>query len=221
MSPTATWTLVNNIWGYLAVERTLLPLQKWGNSRDLGVALRGDLAANRKVRYHFMLGNGTHTGTETNSGKKVQLALSFHLTAPVTMQFYADYEALPRKAYRRTLQGFIAFQRDWGRIGIQYAHQNLELDALSIWGAWDFSPNVSMFARYDRTFDPNPDGATISYLPFASTAKSTFWLGGIDLAINSSLNFMPNVEVIHYDRVRDGPRLTNDLIPRVTFLYNF
>jgi hypothetical protein len=227
MSPTATWTLVNGIWGYLAVERTLLPLQRWGSSRDLGIALKGDLTANRKVRYHFMLGNGSHTGTETNSGKKVQLGLSFHPTDPVTMQVYSDYEALPMGAYRRTLQGFIALRRDWGRIGLQYAHQtrhgatDLELDALSLWGAWNFSPNLSLFARYDRNFDPNPEGAEISYLPFASTVESTLFLGGIDLEINRSLHLMPNVEVIRYDKRKDGKRLTTDLIPRLTFLYNY
>ena len=227
LSGTATWNLVERIWGYRPVEKSLLDLHKWGSSRDLGIALRGDLDADRKIRYHLMLGNGSGTGTETNAGKKVQLAFSFHPTDPVTIQFYTDYEDLPMQAYQRTLQGFIAFQYDWGRVGFQYAHQtrhgatDLELDALSIWGAWKLSPNSSLFARYDRTFDPNPNGAQISYLPFDPTARSSFWVAGLDFEINHSFNLMPNVEVIHYDKNEDGIRPTIDLVPRMTFLYNF
>ena len=227
MSPTATTDSVDRIWGYRSVEKSALDLQKWGSTRDLGVALRGNFDSDRKVRYHFLAGNGSGTGSETNAEKKVQLALSFHPTDQVTAEFYTDYEDRPLEAYRRTFQGFLAFQHDSGRLGIQYAHQtrngnpDLELDLFSVWGVWKFAPKASLFARYDRAFDPNPDGAGIDYLPFDPTAKSNFFLGGIDLQVSDDFNLMPNVEVIHYDKREDGTRPTTDVVPRVTFFYNF
>ena len=227
MSPTATTLSVDTIWGYRSVEKSVLDLQKWGSTRDLGVALRGALGADRKVRYHFMLGNGSGTGSETDTGKKVQLALSAHPTESVTAEFYTDYEERPLEAYRRTFQGFLAFQQDWGRLGIQYAHQtrngtpDLELDAFSVWGVWKFAPKASLFARYDRAFDPNPDGAGIAYLPFDPTTPSNFFLGGIDLQVSDDFNLMPNVEIVRYDKREDGTRPTTDFIPRMTFFYKF
>lgn len=227
MSPSATTNAVDRIWGYRSVEKSALDLQKWGSTRDLGVALRGNFDSDRKVRYHFMLGNGSGTGSETDAGKKVQLALSFHPTDTVTAEFYTDYEDRPLEAYRRTFQGFLAFQHDWGRLGLQYAHQtrngtpDLELDVFSVWGVWKFAPKASLFARYDRAFDPNPDGAGIAYLPFDPTAKSNFFLGGIDLEVSDDFNLMPNVEVIRYHKREDGTRPATDFVPRVTFFYNF
>jgi hypothetical protein len=227
MSPTATTDLVDSIWGYRSVEKSALDIQRWASTRDLGVALRGTLDSNQKVGYHFMVGNGSGTGSETDAGKKVQGALSVHPTDRVTAEFYADYEDRPLEAYRRTFQAFLAYQHDGGRLGLQYAHQtrngtpDLELDLLSVWGAWEFAPRASLFARYDRAFDANPDGDGIAYLPFDPTAKSNFFLGGIDFQISDNLNLMPNVEVIRYDKREDGTRPTTDLVPRVTFFYDF
>ena len=227
ISPTATTNSVDTIWGYRSVEKSALDLQKWGSTRDLGVALRGTLDSNRKVRYHFLAGNGSGTGSETDSGKKVQLAMSVHPTESVTAEFYTDYADRPLEAYRRTFQGFLAFQHDQGRLGLQYAHQtrggspDLGLDLFSVWGVLKFTGNASLFARYDRAFDPNPDGAGIAYLPFDPTAKSHFFLGGIDFQITDNLNLMPNVEVIRYDKREDGTRPATDFVPRMSFFYDF
>ena len=227
MSPTATTDSVDRIWGYRSVEKSALDIQRWGSTRDLGVALRGNFDSNRKVRYHLMLGNGSGTGSETDAGNKIQGALSFHPTDRVTAEFYSDYEDRPLQAYRRTFQGFLAFQDDWGRLGLQYAHQtrhetsDLGLDLLSVWGVWSFASKASLFARYDRAFDANPDGDRIAYLPFDPAAKPNFFLGGIDLKISANFNLMPNVEVIRYDKREDGIRPTTDFVPRVTFFYDF
>ncbi len=227
MSPTASTNQVDRIWGYRSVEKSALDLQKWDSTRDLGVALRGTLDSNGKTRYHFMLGNGSGSGSETDSGKKVQLAMSFHPTDAVTAEFYTDYEDRPLQAYRRTFQGFLAYQHDRGRLGLQYAHQtrsgspDLELDLISVWGVLKFTGNGSLFARYDRSFDPNPDGAGIAYLPFDPTAESHFFLGGIDFQIGDNLNLMPNVEVIRYAKQEDGTRPTTDFVPRMSFFYDF
>jgi hypothetical protein len=227
MSPTATTDSVDRIWGYRSVEKSALDLQRWGNTRDLGLALRGSFDSERKVRYHFMLGNGSGTGSETDTGKKVQMALSAHPTESITAEIYTDYEDLPLGDFRRTFQGFLALQYDSGRLGIQYAHQTrggtseLELDVFSLWGVWKFAPRASLFARYDRAFDPNPDGAGIAYLPFDPTAKSHFFLGGIDFQVSDDFNLMPNLEVVRYDKREDGTRPTTDFVPRMTFFYKF
>ena len=79
----------------------------------------------------------------------------------------------------------------------------------------------SVLARYDRQFDPSPDGDRIAFLPFDSTAKSNFFLFGADYRINEGLNLIPNVEWICYDAPDGGSRPDHNLVPRVTFFYRF
>ena len=228
LSSTPTWNLVEEIWGYRAVERTLADLQKLGSSRDLGVALRGSLDSESRVRYHFMVGNGSGTGSETNEGKKVSFSLGFRPLDSLVLEFYGDYESLPLDADQQTLQGFVGYERPWGRLGLQFVHQSrdglqdLELDGLSLFGVYRLSPRVSFFGRYDRMFDPNPEGAGIAYLPFDPGARSNLFLTGLDFRVSEDFSLMPNVELIRYDEQReDGSRPGMDVIPRLTFFYTF
>ncbi|MFQ5930155.1 MAG: porin [Acidobacteriota bacterium] len=227
LSSTPTWDVVEKVWGYRSVEKTALDLQKMGSSRDLGVAFKGSLDSGKKVRYHFMLANGSGTRSEIDEGKKTLFSLGFYPTDSVILEFYSDYDNRPQNADRRTFQGFLAYQREWGRLGVQYAHQirdgtpDLKLDALSFFGVYKLSPRVSLFGRYDRMFDPNPEGAKISYIPFDPSAKSHLFLGGIDLKVCEEFSLMPNVEVVRYDKLGDGTRPGTDFIPRVTFFYRF
>jgi hypothetical protein len=227
LSSTPTWGVVEGFWGYRAVEKTVLDLQKLGSSRELGVAFKGSFDTDKKVRYHFMLGNGSGTSSETNEGKKALFSLGFYPTSSLVLEFYADYDNRPLETDRRTFQGFLGFQGDSGRVGVQYAHQiregssNLNLDALSVFGFHKLTPHVSLIGRVDRMFDPNPDGHKISYIPFDPTAKSTLFLAGLDLKISEGFSLIPNVEVIRYDKREDGTQPETDLIPRITFYYKF
>ena len=81
---------------------------------------------------------------------------------------------------------------------------------------------MSVIARVDRMFDPNPDGGRILFIPFDDTAKSTFLLGGVDFAHpEASVHLIPNVEVVMYDENDAGTTPDTDVIGRVTFLWEF
>ena len=118
---------------------------------------------------------------------------------------------------------------DWGRIGLQAVRQHrdvtggdgLDLDLASVFGVFTLTDTVNVLTRYDQMFDPNPDGAKISYIPFDQTAKSSFVLLGIDVEINGALNIIPNVEWVTYDALGEVSDPDQDLIPRVTFFYRF
>ena len=227
LSPTPTLNVVDEFWGYRWVEKSLLDLQKMATSADMGLALRGSLDSGEQLRYHFMVSNGSGTRGESDQGKKVLLSLGLYPSDSVILELYSDYESRPLNTNRRTFQSFLAYQAQWGRLGFQYVHQtrsgtpDLQLDALSLFGVAKLSPATSLFWRYDRMFDPNPDGAGISYIPFHPGAKSNFFLTGIDLKVHERFSLLPNVEVVRYDKLQDGTRPKSDLIPRVTFFYRF
>jgi hypothetical protein len=227
ISPSPSKEVVERFWGYRSLEKTLLNLHNIIRSRDFGVAFTGNLDFEKKLRYHFMLGNGSGDGSDTNEGKKVMLSLAHYPSDSFTLEFYTDFEARPGDTDRQTFQGFLGYEQHWGRLGIQYAHQtrndttDLGLDGLSVFGIFNLSPRTSLIARYDRMFDPNPEGNRIAFLPFDPNASSNLFLAAIDLKIHEEFSLMPNVEVVRYDKTEDGTRPGTDVIPRVTFFYRF
>lgn len=81
--------------------------------------------------------------------------------------------------------------------------------------------NVLLFARYDRNFDPNPEGESLAFLPFDQTASSHLINAGIDFKVGSDISIIPNFESIIYDKNEQGIKPGNDFIPRITFFYRF
>ncbi len=229
ISPTPTWEVIEKTWGYRSVEKTPLDLQKFGSSRDFGVAFKGTLDSEGKVKYHLMLANGNSNKSETNKGKKALLSIGFYPNKNVIIEIYGDYDDLPGSTDRITAQGFAAYKTKKFRAGVQYAHQirkvengsDLTLDVASAFIAGKVGEKTNLFARVDKMFDPNPSGNKISYIPFDPTAKSTFLVGGLDFTPIKNVHLMPNVEVVVYEENDNGVKPDSDIIPRFTFYYKF
>ncbi len=230
ISSTPTWDLVEHFWGYRSVEKTPLDLQKFGSSRDFGVAFKGSFDSEKKFGYHLMFGNGSSNASENNDGKKVMLALTAEPGNGIVLQGYVDFEERPGQTDRYTVQAFAGYKQEAFRIGAQFAHQNrqvgpglddLKLQIFSVFGAARLSPKTWGFARVDRQFDPNPAGAKISYIPFDPTSKSTFVVAGVDYRPISNVHLMPNAEFVFYDDNAAGTSPDTDFIPRLTFFYKF
>ena len=228
ISPTPTWERLEKMWGYRAVEKTALDLYKMGSSRDFGLAAKGPLDAAGKVHYHVMLANGGGTSSEVNQGKKAMASLAVSPVPELTLEAYADFEARPGRADVYTVQGALFYVSDAGRLGVQFAHQNQQvegggdrsLDVLSLFGSVQAGKAVRLFGRFDRQFQPNPKGEKVAYLPFAQTAEANFVVAGLDYAVNEKIHFMPNVETIFYANAA-GATPDTDVIPRFTFFYKF
>lgn len=229
ISPTPTWDLIEHTWGYRSVEKTPLDLQKFGSSRDFGVAIKGRLDKEGKADYHFMLGNGSSNKNEANKGKKVMLAIGLHPTANIIIQAYGDWNDNPGDNDWYTAQAFAAYKSKKARVGVQFAHQvrnvangtDLNLDIASFFAVLKTSPKTALFGRIDHSFDPNPKGEGISYIPFDKTAESTFIVGGLDLTPIPNVHLMPNLELVVYGQNDAGITPDTDAIPRVTFYYKF
>ena len=228
LTETPTWGGVEPVWGYRAVEKTLLDLHGIGSSRDIGVTLKGSIDQAKTLRYHLMVANGNAVRSETDPGKKVFLSLGFYPSKSVVFEVYGDYDDRPGDTNRYTLQGFLAYQGAHGRIGLQYVHQmrhveggpDVQLNGLSVFGAVAVARTVNGFLRFDRLFDPNPNGAAIPYIPFDPTAKSSLFIGGLEFQPHEQVHVMPNVEVVLYDAV-GGVRPDTDVIPRISFYFTF
>ena len=229
MSGTPTWGLVEPFWGYRSVEKTPLDLQRWGSSREVGIAVKGSLGANKKIRYHVMGGNGNGTNAETSRGKAVYGSLAFDLSDEIVVEVLAEYNNIDEDRSRANFQVFGGYDSGTTRVGLQYAHQTFdetgkdkrESDLVSVFWVQKLADKFKLLLRADRMFDPNPDGNKIQYLPFDTSARAFFVLAGLDYDFGHNVHLIPNVEYISYQSVDSSPDPTDDLVVRATFDWRF
>ncbi len=229
LSSSPTWNVIEEVWGYRSVEKTLLDLQKLGNATDFGVAVQGSLDAAKKFSYHAMVGNGTGINGEIDKDKTVYLSLTARPVKGVIAEAYADFDKREESKDRYTVQGFLAYQVDTFRVGAQVANQtrkqgegkdNLNLLGVSAFGAAQLiEQKVWALARFDRMFDPNPDGERIAYTPYAATAKSNTVIFGVDWTPIKDVHVIPNLFFVFYDKPDKGDKPNTEVMPRVTLYY--
>lgn len=224
ISPAPTWDLIEHFWGYRSVEKTALDLQKFGHSRDFGIAFKGKAGPDKRLGYHLMFANGEGNKSENNKFKKVMGAIDFKFPH-LLVQVYGDWEEGKGNTDVYTYQGFVGFKFNRFKIGVQYAQQirQMEPDTQDTYeiasGFFTFNLNekITFLTRYDRMFDPSPPG--ISYIPFAQ-AKSNLLIAGLDFRPHKLVHFIPNVEYVFYDET-NGVKPDTDLYLRFTFYYKF
>ena len=230
MITTPMWVgLVEDHWGYRSVEKTPLDLQGFGSAVDLGIAVDGELLDN-KVSYTVLVGNGSGTRFEVNSDKKIYASLAVKPIPELALQAYGDYETGTGAAHtdRFNLYGFVGYtEKDWrlgGLFAYRFAHLatggNQRVKLISAHGAFRIANKLWGFARVDHLFDPNTDGNTIQFLPFANNTEATFTVAGVDIEVYKNIHLTPNLETIFYASV-SGTRPRSDIVPRLTFAWNF
>jgi hypothetical protein len=228
ISPSPSFDFIEKFWGYRAAEKTPLDLYRMASSRDFGVAVKGRFAGGRGF-YHAMVGNGAGEGAETNQGKKAMLACGFEPSKAFVFELYADVESRPDSTDRRTWQGFLGYRSSRSRFGLHYAYQDRWTDGGphqplavgSIFGVLDLSSRASLFLRYDRSFDGNPEGEQIPYLELANDTRFDFLLAGFDWALARKIDLIPNVEYVNYRETGGQPVPGNDLIVKLTLYFQF
>ena len=228
MIVTPTWVgLVEDNWGYRSVEKTPLDLQGFGSAVDLGVRADGSFM-DEKLSYVAMIGNGSGTRSEVNSDKKFYGAVTVKPIKGLAIQAYGDYETGAGHTDRSNIQGFVGYTREGWRLGTLFNYRLVQQAAggyqkiklVSGHGAFRIVKRLWAFGRADYLFDPNTGGNTIQYLPFENTAKATFAVAGLDFEAHKNIHLMPNVETIFYSKVA-GVRPRTDIVPRLTFSWNF
>ena len=229
ISPTPTFQLLEKIWGYRSVEKTPLDLQRMASSRDFGIAMYGKFDEEGMFKYHIMFSNGSSNKQEIDKGKSGLLSLAFYPVKEFVIELYGDYADKSGNTDWYTLQAFLGYVTKTVRAGIMYADQtrqsenadDTKLRVASAFLTGDVSEQFSLLVRVDRTFDPNPQGEKIQFIPFDPTSKSTFFVGGLDWHPVKNVNFIPNIEFVKYDENDDGVTPENDIIGRISFFWGF
>ena len=230
-SITPTFAVVSKLWGYRSVEKSIALLQKYGSTRDLGIAIKGKVPGVDMLSYHAMLGNGAGTRSETNEGKKGYLSTTLKPSGGVIVQGYVDFEARKHDMNRITIMGLLGYQMDDYRAGVQFSHQvrskgegedDVSIQGVSVFGAAAIKPEkIWVFGRIDKMLSVNSEGPEFTYTPMSGDAKSNTIIAGLDYRPAKNVHIIPNVFMVIYDSPEEGEKPGADLMTRVTLYYKF
>lgn len=229
ISPSPTWEFIESFWGYRSVEKTPLDLYKMGDSRDFGLAFKGSFDEKKNYSYHVMIANGEGTKSEVNKEKKFMGSFLFKIAKHFSLEVYGDYGAGADHQNSWTYQGFLGWNGEKARAGLQYAHQvqqkgegkeELNFDVVSLFGSYVLSEKTSFLLRYDRMSDPLPAAPSISYVPMNGSAPFNVFLAGVDVHPIKAISFIPNVMFVLYDKGEET-NPDNDVHFKITFYFTF
>jgi hypothetical protein len=219
---------VEDFWGYRAMEKTPIDLFKFGNSRELGLGLKGSLDARNKLTYTVVFGNGAGLKSETDHGKAIYGRLNFQPVPALFFELYADYTNLGNESSVNIFQAFAGVKGKWGRSGFNFGVRNAKLGEtssdikfVSLFGVFKLCQKMEFVARYDRLLDPNPNGSKIDYIPMANNAKANVLLAGLGWSLTENVKVIPNIKYVFYDAPASGEKPQADFYAYLTLYFKF
>jgi hypothetical protein len=234
IQPTATFEVIEGVWGYRFIEKTPGDLYKLDSTRDLGVTVSGPLNKSGSFKYVAQFGNDSGNASETDKYKGVRLGARYEKNPGFVVEGFYAFLDRPKDADRQMLQGFMAYQHKKGRVGFQYLWQerkptagttapSVNVSVVSGFGVFTVRPQkVVLFGRLDRVLDPLPDGG-LDYLPISTASPFTFGVAGVEFFLHPSVRFAPNVEFVNYGTPRNTAieQPKNDVVLRATFYWTW
>ena len=214
--------LMEKIWGYRSVEKTIADMRRIGISNDVGIALQGRFDSAGVVGYNVMIGNGTASRPETDFFKKfyVNVYAKF-LQQRLVIDFNTDYERFQNTPYHKNKTTFklgVAWQQPQFTIGVEAFSQfernfaiikrtiafpdettDVDVTGLSFFIKGIIKKDkLNFFARYDSY---NPDtrfNKDYIYLASYTSSNESFITAGIDYTPYKNIHIMPNIWYNHY-----------------------
>lgn len=215
-SPTPTWSITEQVWGYRAVEKTIMDLNKIGSSRDNGIAFNTGLGGSEKVNLRLMVGNGNSTRSEKDNDKKLYGLVQLKPAGDLVATAYVDWQSQPQDQDLTTFAVLVGTRGEDLHGGVEVfsqtaknaaAGEDVTSQGLSAFGAKWLGENAKAFVRAD-IFDPNND---------ADDDGKILLMGGLDWMPAKGIHIMPNAQVVIYN----APGVDNEVVPRVTGLFEF
>jgi hypothetical protein len=201
---------IEDIWGYRSLEKTPLDLYKWTSSRDFGISLKGG----KEFIYQLMFGQGSSNKAEADNGKKIYGMVGYK-TGGFHLEVNGHYERRKEVYDEYLIHPFVTYSGDWGRVGVEYAYNDLtakgqdgaedtkwKYNVLSFFVVFSASEKVDIIGRYDMTwgdgFKESWKGSGISYVPFADNHEFSFIIGAVSFEIFKNVKLIPNIKYATY-----------------------
>lgn len=236
------------IWGYRALEKTIMDMRKIGGSNDVGISLQGKFNDKGDYGYNVMIGNGTGAVAENNRFKKFygDVYAKF-LDQKLIVDLGGDNEIGQFKPYEKsktTFKAMAAYQTSGFTVGVEgfeqiqknytiFTNASAQADTANAVAA-----GISVFARGTLIKDKlnfairydsyNPDtkfSSSNTYKSSYTFFKESFFLFGLDYMPAKNVHIMPNIWYNGYSNkatAQNGlDKTSNDLAARLTVYYIF
>jgi hypothetical protein len=242
-------TLVDGVWGYRSIEKSIADMRGISSSTDLGVGVFGKIGKNENVGYDVLVGNNNGAKVENNNFKKLYTSLyAYFLDKKLVIQ--GNYETgrsalQPVQKNFSTFKAFIAYKTSTTTFGVDAFKQLQTNNSSYLRGiadtvSSDAQPSgisffitqqlkkdkLDFFARFDM-YDPDVKfNSNNKYIGFYNTNKESFATIGLDFIPYKNVHIMPNIwyDQFHSKLPDATGNLKNDydLAGRITlyFLFN-
>jgi len=231
---------IEGIWGYRSLEKTPLDLYKWTSSRDFGISLKGG----KEFLYHLMFANGSSNKAESDKGKKFFGMVGYE-TSGFHLEVNGHYERRKEIYDEFMIHPFVSYAGSWGRIGVEYAYNDLKekgqegaadknwkYNVLSAFVVFSASEKVDIIGRYDMAwgdgFKENWKGSGIDYIPFADYHEFSFIIGAVSFNVYKNIWLIPNIKYTTYKEntglatpLADYAKPGDDLYVNMTLFFKF
>jgi hypothetical protein len=225
------------------LEKTILDFSGIVSSRDLGVDLKGKFDEGGTVKYWLKIGNNSSNGPESDKYKRFYGLLEFDPSPNLLITVYGDYASAADKRdtalgsyvgnsafvgsffvnYRQKgsfsigVEGFIKSQaNNYTTNAHSVALESQSGNGISVWAYANLTEKLQLVARYDG-YDPNTANSNAASI---SDAKGLF-LAGLQISPSKHVNVTPNIEIIHYQQKPTNGGVSQDVVPRLTFSWDF
>ena len=215
LSPTPTWGMTESVWGYRAIQKTFMDVNKLGSSRDTGVRFETFLGIQGKVKAQVMLGNGNSNKSEIDNDKKGYFRLDITPGKSLGLTLYADYESRPNDKDRTTLSAFayksgkdraFAVETVWQKRKNATPGTAATAKGISVFGR-SKTQEFGFVGRVDY-FDPGN---------LASDDAETRVTIGVDLMPEPKIHIIPNVVIESFQ----DSAIETVITPRITLHFIF
>jgi len=197
ITPPPAFRVVEDVWGYRSLEKTIMDVQDIVDSRDFGLRFEGPIAGDGTVRYAAMVANDGTVQPETNKDKRIYGQLQLRPTERLLFVAGGDYAGYndERDAGTR-LSVFSAYSTDRIRVGVEgywyravLAEGGTFADAgASVLGVLQVASDWDLVARLDRSWEER----------FGPNQYDTLFLGAVAYRPHPGVALIPNLRL--YDR---------------------
>jgi len=237
-------TLVDGIWGYRSIEKTIADMRGVSSSTDLGVGVFGKIGKNENIGYDVMIGNSNGAKVENNKFKKIYTSLyAYFFQKKLVIQGNYEHDRTSRTPVQQDISNFkvfAAYKTSSTTIALEAFRQIRTNNTLADSLFTDVVPvgisfyviqkliknKLNLFARLDFYDPDNKFASNKNYTIGYNTNKETFTTIGFDFIASKNVHLMPN---LWYNKYENKLKATSgnlksdyDLEGRMTlyFLFN-
>jgi hypothetical protein len=241
IQPTPTFEVSEGIWGNRFLEKTIMDLRGIAPSRDISIALKGNIDKQGIFKYWLMYGNGSGNMPETDKYKRYYVNLQINPIKQLTATIYADLKARPDIKDPTNISNpqstianndltyafFIGYKEKdsytFGVEGFMNTRQNGIINGTDVkdkngigitaFVSCNLLKELELVGRYDY-YDPNTNS------DFKGDSRNWF-LFSLNYKPDEKVTISPNFIIETYESLPNGRSFDASITPRITFFYIF